>query len=48
MNIVGLVLGIVGLAMKDKKKGFSLGGVIANGILLLLTILFIIIAAVNS
>lgn len=34
VNLVGLILGIVGLAMKHRKKGFSIAGTTINAVLM--------------
>lgn len=39
INVVGLILGIVGWALKNRKKAFSITGTIINSVLILTLIL---------
>lgn len=40
LNIIGVILSIIGLALKNRKKAFPLVGLILNGLILLIVIGF--------
>lgn len=48
MNVIGLILGIVGVSLKNRKKIFAILGLILNGIILLSLASFFVIAVISS
>lgn len=48
MNVIGIVLGIVGISLKKRKKIFAILGLIINGVIVLSIAAFFVIAVVSS
>jgi hypothetical protein len=48
LNVIGLILGIVGSVLKNRRKLFSVLGLIINGVILLCIASFFIYAVVNA
>jgi hypothetical protein len=43
-NIIGLVLGIIGLLQKERKKGFAIAGTVMNGLAVLVLLLLVLVS----
>lgn len=43
MILIGLILGIVGLVLKNRKKAFAITGTVINGLLLIGTVFMIVL-----
>lgn len=48
MNVIGLILGIVGVSLKNRKKIFAILGLILNGVILLSIASFFVISVISS
>ncbi|OAB43827.1 hypothetical protein [Paenibacillus antarcticus] len=48
MNLIGVILGIVGVSLKKRKKIFAILGLIMNAAILLSLAIFFVIAVVNA
>ncbi|MEC0089410.1 hypothetical protein [Paenibacillus macquariensis] len=48
MNLIGVILGIVGVSLKRRKKIFAILGLIMNAAILLSLAIFFVIAVVNA
>ncbi len=48
MNVIGLILGIVGVSLKNRKNIFAILGLILNGVILLSIASFFVISVISS
>ncbi|MOA67205.1 hypothetical protein D3C78_1942810 [compost metagenome] len=48
LNVIGVVIGIIGLSIRKRRKVFGVIGTIINGVIILLFMLLITIFLVNA
>lgn len=48
LNVIGFILGIVGVFLKNRKKIFAILGLIMNGVIVLCIAFFFIVVVINA